>query len=242
MNLLEFTQRQLRDLSIIAFDGKIADLELEVESRIYNGNKRRLINSLKRINDFIKLLDFNTSELGTGFEKTYLNCYKILISKIFNKFILENNMNELDKNDIELEEYLILRSIKNKLILPVLIKANSVECIKEKTGHQYYGTEMSIYEAADNCGTCDGVNCDFCKTMMRVSIDNINKDGDPYMDSAKLAINHPFIIFTLSWMYIDNPRSALYMLTKGEKKQFFAHLKELEDKCREIELAVELDS
>jgi hypothetical protein len=35
---------------------------------------------------------------------------------------------------------------------------------EEKTGHQYYGTHMAIYESTDNCGTCDGARCDRCKT------------------------------------------------------------------------------
>jgi len=40
---------------------------------------------------------------------------------------------------------------------------------KEKTGHQYYGTYMAVYESTDNCGTCDGAKCDFCKTLCIVT-------------------------------------------------------------------------
>lgn len=33
------------------------------------------------------------------------------------------------------------------------------------TGHMYF---MSPYECYDNCGTCDGAKCEFCKEMYEV--------------------------------------------------------------------------
>lgn len=36
-----------------------------------------------------------------------------------------------------------------------------IYCSIEHTGHQYYN---SPYESYDNCGTCDGARCDYCKT------------------------------------------------------------------------------
>ena len=33
------------------------------------------------------------------------------------------------------------------------------------TGHMHYG---SPYESYDNCGTCDGANCNSCRTLYEV--------------------------------------------------------------------------
>ena len=39
----------------------------------------------------------------------------------------------------------------------------------EKTGHQYYGTGMEVYESTDECGTCNGVRCEMCRTKYTVT-------------------------------------------------------------------------
>lgn len=39
----------------------------------------------------------------------------------------------------------------------------------EKTGHQYYGTEMEVYESTDECSTCNGVRCEMCRTKYTVT-------------------------------------------------------------------------
>lgn len=43
---------------------------------------------------------------------------------------------------------------------------------EQKTGHQYYGTEMEAYEGSDNCSTCNGLMCDACKSYYVVEDDS----------------------------------------------------------------------
>lgn len=37
-----------------------------------------------------------------------------------------------------------------------------------KTGHRYFLTNMEECEGSDNCATCDGAQCNNCKTMYEV--------------------------------------------------------------------------
>lgn len=48
----------------------------------------------------------------------------------------------------------------------------------EKTGHQYYGTEMMIYEAVDSCKTCDGASCHRCRD--KYVVEDWEKDKQLY--------------------------------------------------------------
>ncbi len=54
---------------------------------------------------------------------------------------------------------------------------------EEKTGHMYYGTSMAIYESTDNCGTCDGVRCETCRT--RYIVEDLGKEGFVYFGFDK---------------------------------------------------------
>lgn len=52
------------------------------------------------------------------------------------------------------------------------------------TGHMYYGSYMAPYEGTDNCGTCDGAKCDFCKTIYKV-VDLYEPDNILYYGQDK---------------------------------------------------------
>lgn len=54
----------------------------------------------------------------------------------------------------------------------------------EYTGHQYY---RSPYESYDNCGTCDGARCDYCKKKYVVK--NLRTDTEYYNGTDKEKAN-----------------------------------------------------
>lgn len=62
--------------------------------------------------------------------------------------------------------------------------------VKEYTGHIYY---RSPYESDDNCGTCNGAKCDYCKTRFRSTINDISYDtvekAEKFENAFKLLIN-----------------------------------------------------
>ena len=53
-------------------------------------------------------------------------------------------------------------------------KSDMIYMDKELTGHMYY---RSPYESCDDCGTCDGARCDYCKTRYIVK----DLDTDEYL-------------------------------------------------------------
>ena len=108
-----------------------------------------------------------------------------------------------------------------RLGLSELYEDNSLIVSIVKTGHIYYNTSMEAYECVDNCGTCDGAKCDFCRTKIEYC-----STDDSY--NERLYINDSLNVFIFNELLKSSGGLPTYLLSKEKIKQFYSHLTKLE--------------
>ena len=57
---------------------------------------------------------------------------------------------------------------------------------KALTGHTHYG---SPYESYDNCGTCDGAKCDYCKELNEFHLYDIEMNKHNFMEMIRKEVS-----------------------------------------------------
>lgn len=126
----------------------------------------------------------------------------------------------LDRETINDIKFIILMHFWKRF--PSKEYADNLIISREKTGHQYYGTEMAAVEDVGNCETCNGARCDSCRERLSILAEN----SDHYIS---FSLNSPKSVFIATILYEIDSKRFHDEFNYDERKQF---AKEMDHYCK----------